>query len=63
MTGQELRVALAALGLSQRFLASELGVHTVTVSRWCGDALPVPKYVSAYLGKCLAERSGARWHG
>lgn len=35
MTGTELRAALSALGVSQRWLAARLGVHEVTVYRWC----------------------------
>lgn len=38
MTGSELRAALAALGVSQRWLATREGVHEVTVYRWCARA-------------------------
>lgn len=49
MTAAELHAAMKALGLSQRALASRLGVALSTVSAWATGKAPVPKYASAYL--------------
>jgi DNA-binding transcriptional regulator YdaS (Cro superfamily) len=45
MTNTEFRAALAALGMSQRSLALELGVHPVTVAHWARGARPIPRMV------------------
>jgi DNA-binding transcriptional regulator YiaG len=50
MTGSEFRSILRQLRLPQVVLASELGVHETTVSRWAsGKIAPIPGYVLAYL--------------
>jgi DNA-binding transcriptional regulator YiaG len=50
MTGSEFRDIMARLRLRHVVLASELGVHETTVSRWAsGKIKPIPGYVSAYL--------------
>ena len=49
MTAIELRAALKRLNLKQGHLAVTLGVHWVTVSRWCRGEMEVPRYVVAYL--------------
>lgn len=49
MSRDEFRAAMKALGLSQRDLASRLGVALSTVSAWATGKAPVPKYASAYL--------------
>lgn len=45
MTGEELKVALAALKLSQVDLAHMLAVRQSTVSRWATDRVAVPVHV------------------
>jgi DNA-binding transcriptional regulator YiaG len=54
MTGSEFRAILRQLRLPQVVLASELGVHRVTVARWISGELAVPRYAVAWLE--LAER-------
>jgi DNA-binding transcriptional regulator YiaG len=49
MTPIEFREALKALGLTQRSLASTLGVAVTTVNRWARGLAPVPQYAVAYL--------------
>jgi transcriptional regulator with XRE-family HTH domain len=53
MTGAELRTALAALGLSQVEVASQLDVAPNTVYRWTAGKWPVPAAVGLYLLQCL----------
>jgi len=55
MTPTELRAALARLRLRQVALAHELGVHRVTVARWVGGKVVVPRHVVAWLA--LYEQS------
>jgi transcriptional regulator with XRE-family HTH domain len=52
MTAEQLRRALARLGISQREFARRLGVAPATVHRWIKGELPVPGYV-AYVIKLL----------
>jgi len=54
MTSDEFREALARLDLSQRFLASTLGVANTTVNRWACGTVPVPQYAVAWIE--LADR-------
>jgi DNA-binding transcriptional regulator YiaG len=49
MTAIELRAALKRFGVKQGEVAVTLGVHWVTVSRWCRGEMEVPRYVVAYL--------------
>jgi DNA-binding transcriptional regulator YiaG len=54
MTALEFRAALKTLGVSQRWLASRLGVGPVTVWRWARGDLPVPQY-AVFALELLAE--------
>lgn len=56
MTPDALRQALAALGLSQTAFASYLGVHRLTVHKWCTGKLPVPRTVEVIV-QLLTERA------
>jgi transcriptional regulator with XRE-family HTH domain len=49
MTGTQLKIQLAALGMNQKKLADRLEVDRNTVSRWTTGATPVPGYVGEYL--------------
>ena len=49
MTGKELNDELARLRYTKAGFAREIGVHKVTISRWCKGLQPVPKWVSKYL--------------
>jgi transcriptional regulator with XRE-family HTH domain len=49
MTGEELRRAIGALGMTQAALARVLGVTPSAVYRWLSGGVPVPRYVEAYL--------------
>jgi len=56
MTGDELRDALATLGMRQRAFAARVGVTPNTVNRWIGGAVPVPRYAEAFIDVLLAEQ-------
>ena len=58
MTGDELRDALATLGMRQRAFAARLGVAPNTVNRWIGGTVPVPRYAVAFIEVMLAEQRG-----
>lgn len=49
MTNEEFRSLLESAGLSQRALASRLGLNVSTVHRWSTGDLDVPQYACAYL--------------
>lgn len=49
MTSDDFRSLLESAGLSQRALASRLGLATTTVNRWAKGELKVPQYAVAYL--------------
>ena len=45
MTGPELKDALDELGMSQKWLASMVGVAVPTMWRWCRGEWPIPEYL------------------
>ena len=49
MTGDELRIALRGIGISQKHLAKTLGVSPTTVWRWVTGHLETPLYAVAYI--------------
>jgi transcriptional regulator with XRE-family HTH domain len=49
MTGEELRRAIGAFGMTQAAFADKMGVTRSTVYRWLSGQLPVPVYVESYL--------------
>lgn len=55
MTPADFRSTLKRLGLSQRELASRLGLAVSTVNRWAVGEAPVPQY-AVYVLDLLAER-------
>jgi DNA-binding transcriptional regulator YdaS (Cro superfamily) len=57
MTYREFRAALGQLRLSQVAFAATLGVHPVTVARWAGGALAVPRYAAAYLELAIERQT------
>ena len=57
MTGEELKIRRATLGLSQSELAEELELTQNTVSRYEIGKLPIPKLVALAVD-CLVEKKG-----
>jgi transcriptional regulator with XRE-family HTH domain len=49
VTGEELRRAIGALGMTQAAFADKMGVTPSAVYRWLSGQLPVPVYVESYL--------------
>jgi DNA-binding XRE family transcriptional regulator len=54
-TGQLVRYARRALGLTQAELAEKLGAAGETVSRWEGEKAPIPRYLAPALTGWLDE--------
>lgn len=54
MSGAELKVQLAGLGLTPVWLAEQLDIATRTVHRWCGQDR-VPARAVAEIDKVIAE--------
>lgn len=52
MDGPTFKATLRTLGITQRWLAEELGLARSTVSDWAREkeSTPVPQYAVAYLG-------------
>jgi transcriptional regulator with XRE-family HTH domain len=44
-----LRAELTRMGLTQAWLARQLGQHSRTVNRWCLGERPVPRYIAFVL--------------
>ena len=55
MTAEELRIAVAKLGLNYAELGRRLGVATGTPSRWGRGLAPVPKMAQLLITQMLEE--------
>lgn len=55
MTGPDLRQRLAAVGLTQAELARQLGVHVVTVARWCSGKRRIRQPVATLIAQLTAS--------
>jgi len=51
VTADELRAFCEARHLTRRALARLLGVHPITVTRWCTGTYPVPHWVDLAIGR------------
>lgn len=56
MDGPNLKAALKDIGVTQRWLADQLGLAYSTVSDWARGDTPVPQYAIAYLDLLRAYR-------
>lgn len=56
MEGAELKQRREAVGYSQGDMAALLGVHTMTLSKWEREVLPVPLYIELALRTIEREK-------
>jgi DNA-binding transcriptional regulator YiaG len=59
MTPESLRTARQQLGLTQAWLAAELGVGRIAVTNWERGARPVPPWLPLAIDGLRARRSSA----
>jgi DNA-binding transcriptional regulator YiaG len=60
MDADEMKAARARLGLTQAQLATELGVHAMTVSKWETGQRSIPEPVARLVQRLVAERRTKR---
>lgn len=58
MTGSELKAALKALKWTKTYFAKKLGKTPETVSKWCNDHSPVPKYAQLVIDHANHHKKG-----
>ena len=56
MNPEQFKQALAELGWKQSDLCAKTGLEKKTPSRWATGVVPIPDWVSAYLGAMLDVR-------
>jgi len=56
MEGSELKRRREAMGYSQGEMARLMGVHSMTLSKWERDVLPVPLYIELALKTLEREK-------